>query len=907
MTMTWTKAAAEIPAGKQRGRGPGVILWLLGNGIRQAPRRLVLEAVGIAFPVAMLAATLLYVDDAVQSMTPVALAPVQVEMRAIAKTLDVDVAEVSTRLAQAPGVRRVEPFAAASVTVAPGTSGQVTARLFAVDPAYLDHHDWAKTVSGSLAKGALISQSVLASPGFEGAKTVTISLPGDAPDLNLTLPIGGTADLRNAATWFSVPYGAAQGDIVTVPRAIIIDYATYVRDILPVLKKWAGQGGLPPFDPGGDELPKASLEAHVTIDHATYPPDPGAAEIWTGKLQKALGLLAGAPVIVADNAAEALTESKQDATNAKILFLLLGIPGVLVAAVLGLTGVAALIEANRREVALLRMRGATTGQIAGLSSAQAVAAGIVGSLLGLLAAGLAVSAVTGRWVWQGVPAADLAVSVLPALAAGAITSVVRVIGLRKAASRAEVAERHLLVRGWMPVWRRAWLDIALIIGGLGILAVNILAGGLKPSIVEGPALALSFYVLLAPVMLWLGVTLLVVRGLLVILTAWSRPERARPLPSWRGAALRWLARRPAQPGRALATGALAIAFGVEVLAFAATYQTAKQADVEAAVGSDLRLTPGDPRFPLPALGPMVAATSAIRIVPARVDSDRKSILAIDPKTYAAATTVAPRMIAGEGFEGLLKQPNGVLINSEIAKDYELTVGDKLPLTSFPDDFENASEMELPVVGIFSSFPPSYPVTEVVTLVGALPRADTVPPDYHIARVADGQQAAKVAESLRNGPLAQKFVVTTIAAPEQRGLTALNLTGLGLLEAVGASLIAAVGVALLGAFIILERRRELAILHAIGAGRSQLLTGPLLEGASVALGSLLIGIPVGLGLGMLSVRVLGLFFALEPPILTLPWGGLAALTLFMITASALALAYALTLAGRAELTSVLREP
>jgi putative ABC transport system permease protein len=44
-------------------------------------------AVGVAFPVAMLGSILLYVDSTVQSMTAVALAPVQVEMRALAGSL----------------------------------------------------------------------------------------------------------------------------------------------------------------------------------------------------------------------------------------------------------------------------------------------------------------------------------------------------------------------------------------------------------------------------------------------------------------------------------------------------------------------------------------------------------------------------------------------------------------------------------------------------------------------------------------------------------------------------------------------------------------------------------------------------------------------------------------------------
>ena len=886
--------------------GLSLTLWLLWHGLRRAPKRLLLEGAGMAFPVAMMAGTLLFVDAAVQSMTPVALAPVQIEMRAVAKSINVDIAAVSDRLATAPGVSFVEPFAAASVIVAPGTSGQVTARLFAVRPEYLQRHGFVKVMAGDLGQGALLSQSMRNAPGFLDATSITISLPGDAPDLNLTLPVGGTVDLRAAATWFSVPYGEAQGDIVTVPRAIVIDYDTYLNKILPVLKTWAERGGLPPFDPGAAELPRSTLEAHVTVDHAAYPPDPGAAEIWTGKLQKALGLLAGAPVIVADNAAEALMESRQDATNAKILFLLLGIPGVLVAAILGLTCAAMMVEATRRETALLRMRGATPGQIVGLSLAHVGAAGVVGAMIGILCAGLLVSAATGRWVWQGVPAGDLGWSVVLALLAGALTSTVQIIGLRKSARQDEVAQRRLLNSGWMPMWRKAWLDGVLIAVGAAILGVNFYFGGLRPGPIAGPALALSFYVLLAPVMIWLGATLLVIRGLVALLAGWSRPDRTRPLGSWFGATLRWFARRPAQTGRALAVSALAVAFSAEVLSFAATYQTAKQVDLAAAIGSDLMLTPGDPHFKLPDHLPAIMAFSPIRIVPARVDSDRKSILAIDLATFRETVTALPRMLSGTGLDDLAKTPDGVLINSEIAKDYELKVGDKLPLTSFPDDFENAAELEPTIVGIYSSFPPTFPLAEVVALVDALPRANTVPPDFYLARVAPDQAPAAVAAALTSGPLGQTFVVSDRVPVVQRGLTTLNLAGLSLIEAIGSTLIAVVGSALLGAFLILERRREFAVLQTIGANLSQLLTGSILEGCVVVAGSLLIGLPVGLGLGMLDVRVLSLFFALEPPLLTLPAAGLALLALSVALGSAVALGLALSTVTRLSAAAVLRE-
>ncbi len=78
-----------------------------------------------------------------------------------------------------------------------------------------------------------------------------------------------------------------------------------------------------------------------------------------------------------------------------------------------------------------------------------------------------------------------------------------------------------------------------------------------------------------------------------------------------------------------------------------------------------------------------------------------------------------------------------------------------------------------------------------------------------------------------------------------------------------------------------------MLRAAGAATAQVLTGPALEGAIAVLGSLAIGVPVGLGLGMLAARALGV--------------------VLMIATSALALGIALVAANRVAAASVLREP
>jgi putative ABC transport system permease protein len=299
------------------------------------------------------------------------------------------------------------------------------------------------------------------------------------------------------------------------------------------------------------------------------------------------------------------------------------------------------------------------------------------------------------------------------------------------------------------------------------------------------------------------------------------------------------------------------------------------------------------------------------MVPVRAGTDRKTILAIDLPTYAKTANMAPTMISGSGLSALSRDPHGVLVAPEIATDFAVGPGDNLPLTLFPDDRDKSRNMTLHVAGVYRSFPPSNPPTEMVISTASLPSYLLAPPDFYLARDAAGYSPAEAAASLRGRPTVRKtYGVGTLAGQlnaSPRSLATLNLGGLQQIEVVGAALIAAVGVAVLGAFLTFERRREFAVMDAVGADDSQIVTGPALEGTIAVLGSLLVGLPLGLILAMLAVRVLGLFFTLPPPLLIVPTLPLLAVAAASITASAIAIGVALRTVIRIPSPASLREP
>ena len=200
---------------------------------------------------------------------------------------------------------------------------------------------------------------------------------------------------------------------------------------------------------------------------------------------------------------------------------------------------------------------------------------------------------------------------------------------------------------------------------------------------------------------------------------------------------------------------------------------------------------------------------------------------------------------------------------------------------------------------------------MVVSTAAIPPYLIAHPDFYLARDAAGHSPAAVAAQLRSRPdLHKRFAVTTLADQAQlgpRSLTTLNLGALKGIEATGAALIAAVGVAVLGAFLVFERHREFAILEAVGADTAQVVTGPAQEGLVAVLGSILIGVPLGLVLGILVIRVLGLFFTLPPPVLAVPVWNLLGFVTLIVTTSAVALGGSLVAVTRVGATAALREP
>src|SRR5207302_10756687 len=92
--------------------------------------------------------------------------------------------------------------------------------------------------------------------------------------------------------------------------------------------------------------------------------------------------------VVANNLAAALDAARADALYAEAMFIVLGLPGVLLAALLTHAVAAASRDSRRRELALLRTRGASRAQLQRLVAAEAGTVAVGGTAFGLVVAGM---------------------------------------------------------------------------------------------------------------------------------------------------------------------------------------------------------------------------------------------------------------------------------------------------------------------------------------------------------------------------------------------------------------------------------------------------------------------------------------------------------------------------------------
>ena len=785
-------------------------------------------------------------------------------------------------------------------------------RVFAFDPSFLTRYSMVRVTSGSFADGsALLSPDASRQLGGVTAGAVELTIPGrTAP---LTLPISGIADFSRADPLFASRSADNQGEFAAVPNVLVVTTAVFEQTILPALRVDAAAA-----TPVVKTPPVVELD--VQLDRSKLAVDPTAAAVRTAGLRRSIERIAPGQVTVIDNLTDALSSARGDTILAKVLFIFLGLPGVLLAAYLSRYAGSLLAQAQRRERATLRARGAGPAQLLQALTYNTVAIGIVGSALGLALGFSGLLVLFGRGALTSASSQSYLLSAGLALTAGVLTTAVALYLPGRRALTHEVSEerREMEAEQAVPGWLRLRLDLALLLAAAVVGTITYLAGGYKPTAAEGQSVSLSFYVLLAPLLGWIGATLLGVRLLLALAHRLPDPTRGRFGSTTAGTLRRSLRRR----SQALASGviaiSLAVAFGVSLTLFIGTYQIEKLSDARFVVGSDLRVTPSVvSRQPSSFASSLqlsgVTAVSPVLTGNAIVGTDKRALAAVDPATLQKVASLPDSFFIGSSAAAVLSalrsDPSGILVSDELARTFNVQPGDpvNVRLTNAAGKLQPAT---FHAIGRFKNFPGFPQGIDLVANLGYYQAATgTTTVDFFLVKAAqpDDASVARLAAALRSGGVPVLVDTTTTAVNrDQSSLASLNLRGLGRLESLYTVLMSAAGVAIFTFGLLLQRRKEYVTMRALGMKMSQVRTLVLGEAGTVAGLSLVVGSLVGVGMAILFVQILTPLFTIPPTSLAVPAAQLALLGAAVVGATAAAALVAGNTLRRLSLVELLRE-
>ena len=352
-----------------------------------------------------------------------------------------------------------------------------------------------------------------------------------------------------------------------------------------------------------------------------------------------------------------------------LLFQVVGIAAYFVVLVASL-----LAERRSAEIAMLRSRGATVGQIVAMAAAEALSLGLAAALAAPFLASAAVAALgkTGTFATLSdggfLPFTIVPASFLFALGGAAIAVVAVIVPAFVAARRGMVVYLRGAARPETPLLQRYYLDMGLAgVAALALWQLDQRGSVFDPRSVGG--WSADPLLLLSPLLLILATGALLFRFLPLVLGLLSRLTRLAAGPGV-ALSLMQLTRNPARYSQL----ALLVVMAAAVGTFAATYSaTTERSHEERAIfqtGADLRTSslgdldnasPRQIRESLAAIPGVEAAGAATRLQlslgPIRAFGEELEVLGVDPETAEDLLSFRPDF-ADESLATLMNRIQG---------------------------------------------------------------------------------------------------------------------------------------------------------------------------------------------------------------------------------------------------------
>jgi putative ABC transport system permease protein len=850
-----------------------IVVYWFRSLVRTATGRMALTAGGIALAVALSAVLGTFVISAAETMTAQAIANVPVDWQVeMAPGANRAVVENALAEAAAPETTRAVDYAnVEGFSAITGDTQQVTGagKVIGIAPDYVSVFPNQITLLGGSLDGPVLFSQTAANLHAGVDDVVSIARFGLPPARVMVSGIAAMPNIDSLMQAVGVPSGLAPQS--PPDNILILPEAT-----------WHAV-----FDAQRAARPdSAHTQLHVRLDRSNLPHDPVAAYRLVKQMANNLEARAAGSAALANNLAARLDGVRGDSLYAKVLFLFLGTPGVVLAALITIALARAGRSRRLREQALLRIRGASLWEALGSPAVEALMIGLAGAMAGL---GIAYVAL----LFLGTTSSSLGAKIW--MLSGAVGGVCLAVAAILVPAASD-ARQHTVARARMPVetrarsmWERLWLDLALL-----FLAGVVLwwAHGTGYEIVlatEGVAqTSVHYEAFLAPLALWAGSGLLWVRLSRLALTA---------MPALRNSALKVtagdlaptvgasLSRQATRLARGVGLLALATAFAVSTAIFNITYDGQARVDAELTNGADINITgptsrPAGSKLAEIRSAPGVAAAEPMMHRYAYVGTDLQDLFGIDTRSIGKATTIANAYFANHDASGTLAtlaaRRDGVLVSDETVQDFQLQLGDTLNLRLQSAADHQYHVIPFTFIGVVREFPTAPKDSFLVANADYI--AEVTAADAHevvLVRAANPSMSTALKSMLALDHPA--FTVTALG--DIRSLIATSLTAVSLAALTKLEL--AFGLALIGtasglvlALGFVERNRTYAILRALGASTRQLGVFLRSEAVLVTTAGLVFGTLTGFAVAWMLVTMLAGVFDPPPETLTVPVGYLS---------------------------------
>ncbi|MDQ1627539.1 MAG: putative transport system permease protein [Actinomycetota bacterium] len=853
--------------------------WLAGL-VRRRPAELLTAAVSIAVAVGFVASLGAFVVQSHAALTLRAAASVPTDWQ-VQLTTAGSRGQVAGQVARLPGLRSATPVSYARVPALEssgpaGTRQTGAAVVVALPPGYsavfpgqLRHLLGADT-------GVLLLQQTAANLAVSPHDTITVRSPAGSR----AVTVAGVVDMPGADSFFQV-VGLAPGSGASAPpdNVVLVPPALF------------------------DSLTRGATvvrQLHVGFRHTSLPSDPQAAALLVAARANHFQAAVAGGALVGDNLGAALSAAGEDARYADLLFLLLGLPGIALAVVVAALVVALRSDRRRREVALLRLRGADAPAVLRMVAAEAAVTAALGAVLGVPLATLAVRLALP-------PATSLSLSwTVLAVVGGFVLALGTQLGMLRqmtagrggsdVAADAAQAPRH-----GNPWPLRAGLDVILLAGAVAAFVPTARSGYHVVLAPEGvPATQVNYAALAGPALAWPGLALLVWR-LTALWTGrrrgrWQLPRRPGSAPELEAAALR---RRRRVIARGAAGLAVALGLAASTAVFTATYRTQSRLDVALTVGSDVAVVQPPGSHVGPRAGQNLSGSAGVQAVEplqhrfAYVGPDLQDIYGVRADTFARVAPLQDAFVPGgsiaDALASLRSTPDGVLLSGETLHDYQLHTGDLIRIRLQTGADQAYRPVAFHVVGQVDEWPTAPKDSFIVANSGYLSRitgsdavgtflVKTQKPKVTAAALRSRLAGTGVQVQDVDSARAQVTTASGLAATDLAGLSRLEL-GFGVVLALACS-----ALALLGG--ILERRRALVLLAALGASSRQRGRFLSSEARAVVAAGMLGGAVIGAAIAYLLIKVLTGIFDPPPAAATVPWAYLGSLGALVLTVTVL---------------------